>query len=78
MDVAKLTDFLRIHPVEVGIISTPAEVAQEIADSLIKAGVRGIWNFAPVMLEANKQIVIEDIHVGDSLMTLFFKLNKNN
>jgi len=77
MDVAHLAEFLKANPVEVGIITTPAQAAQEIADILIHSGVRGIWNFAPVMLAANKQVVIEDIHVGDSLMTLFFKLNKD-
>lgn len=77
LDVKTLPEFLNKNPVEVGIITTPASVAQEIADILITAGVKGIWNFAPVLLHGNKNVIIEDIHVGDSLMTLFFKLNKN-
>lgn len=75
-DVAQLAEFLKCRSVQVGIITAPAQVAQEIADILIYSGVSGIWNFAPVMLSTNKQVFIEDIHVGDSLMTLFFKLNK--
>ncbi|MGI6225305.1 MAG: redox-sensing transcriptional repressor Rex [Peptococcales bacterium] len=76
MDVGQLEEFLKNHSVQVGIITTPAKAAQEIANILIHGGVLGIWNFAPVMLAATKQVIIEDIHVGDSLMTLFFKLKK--
>ncbi|MFZ5942776.1 MAG: redox-sensing transcriptional repressor Rex [Bacillota bacterium] len=76
-DTKTLPQFLEKHPVEIGIITTPAFAAQGVADIFMDMGIKGIWNFAPVALNSRKGVVIEDIHVGDSLMTLFFKLNKH-
>lgn len=75
LNVEELSVFLKDHPVDIGVISTPVHSAQEVANILMRAGVRGIWNFAPIMLEKINDVIIEDIHLGDSLMTLFFKLN---
>jgi redox-sensing transcriptional repressor len=76
LNVEKLSVFLKEHPVDIGVISTPVHSAQEVANILMQAGVRGIWNFAPIMLERKNDVIIEDIHLGDSLMTLFYKLNR--
>ncbi|NLT94502.1 MAG: redox-sensing transcriptional repressor Rex [Clostridia bacterium] len=76
MDVEHLADFLKKYPVQIGIVSTPVQAAQKVAYILMKSGVRGIWNFAPIMLEKNGDVVVEDIHLGDSLLTLFYRLNE--
>ncbi len=76
MDVRELQDHLRVEPAEVGIITTPAEAAQETADRLIQGGVKGIWNFAPVSLRVPETILQENVHIGESLMLLSFKLKQ--
>jgi len=78
LDIKNLPDFLTENKVEVGIIATPALVAQELTDILITNGVKGIWNFAPVTLKGPKDVIIEDTHLGDSLLTLFYKLKRND
>ena len=56
----------------------PKEGAQAIADRLVRAGIRGIWNFAPEDLEAPDSVVVENIRLTDSLLTLSYYLTENN
>ncbi len=59
--------------IHIGIITVPAEYAQQIADDLVDAGIAGIWNFAPIKLDipSNIQIVNEDLSVGLSSLSFF-------
>ena len=77
-DVDKLVDFVRENEVEVGIMSVPLEKAQETADKLVEGGVRGIWNFAPFDVKVPDHIVIENVHLSESLYTLAYLLNEEN
>jgi len=54
----------------VGIIATPAEAAQEIADALIKAGVRGILNFSPLRVAVPKKVKVISIDIAMDLARL--------
>ncbi|MFZ7102261.1 MAG: redox-sensing transcriptional repressor Rex [Peptococcaceae bacterium] len=73
-DVKFLPGFLAANSIEIGIITTPASAAQGVADILMEHNIKGIWNFAPTALHGNKKVVIEDMHIGDSLLTLFYKI----
>lgn len=75
--VDKLPDFLREHPTTIGIITTPAEAAQKAVDILVAGGVRGIWNFAPIRLNVPNGVVVEHLHLANSLMTLSLKLRQH-
>lgn len=46
-----LKDFVRSHQVDMGFIAVPAERAQDVAQTLVEAGVKGILNFAPVVIQ---------------------------
>ncbi len=59
---------------KVGIITTPAQVAQEVADMLVEAGVSAIWNFAPIRLSLPDNIVVENVNFAVSLSVLNSKL----
>jgi redox-sensing transcriptional repressor len=76
MDVRELQDHLRAEPAEIGIITTPAEAAQETADRLVQGGVQGIWNFAPVSLRVPETVIQENVHISESLLLLSFKLKQ--
>lgn len=68
-----LCDFCKREGIDIGVLTVPKEVAPEIADMLEKAGVRGIWNFANMELKPEEHsIPVENIHMGDSLMTLCY------
>jgi redox-sensing transcriptional repressor len=77
-NVAELGEFLAKTPVAIGVITTPTEVAQSIADRLVEAGVKAIWNFAPVNLKVPERIILEHMHISESLFLLSYKLQQNN
>ena len=64
--------------VEVAILTVPKEGAQAIADRLVEAGIRGIWNFAPEDLEAPEGVIVENIRLTDSLLTLSYYLTERD
>lgn len=74
--VAELKQYLLNHPTQIGVIATPKEAAQEVCDVLVQGGVKGIWNFSPAHLTAPPEVVVEDIHLTDSLLRLAFRLNE--
>ena len=70
-----LHDFCSENSVDIGILTVPKEAAHRVAATLVLSGVRGIWNFASTELQLPESgVVIENIHLGDSLMTLCFEL----
>ena len=77
-DIKELSEYLHTQAVDVGIITTPAESAQQIADQLIAEGVKGIWNFAPVSLRVPDGIVLENVHISESLFLLSFRIHQNS
>lgn len=67
-----LEKYIRDEGVDVAIITVPREVCQDVANKVIDAGVRGIWNFAPYDLKGPEDIVVENIRLNDSLLTLSY------
>ncbi|TCL63796.1 redox-sensing transcriptional repressor [Hydrogenispora ethanolica] len=76
LDIKELQEYLRVEPVEIGVITTPAEAAQETADRLVQGGVKAIWNFAPVSLKVPEEVLLENMHISESLLLLSFKLKQ--
>ena len=57
----------------------PKEAAYDVAKTMADAGVKGIWNFANMELKLeNKDVIVENIHLGDSLMTLCYEIKSKN
>ena len=59
---------------KIGIIAVPAEVAQDIADKMVAAGVEAIWNFAPTKLILPKDIIVSNMDLATSLAVLSHQL----
>ena len=78
MDSENLREFVESRHTDIGIICTGMESAQEVADRLCFAGVKGIWNFAPVDLELPGQVSVENVHLSDSLYSLVYHINKRD
>lgn len=77
-DINDLSSFLEENKeVKVAILTLPKEGAQEIADTLIKAGIKGIWNFAPTDIEAPEDVIVESVRLNDSLLTLSYYLTQS-
>lgn len=67
-----LEKYIRDENVDVAIITVPREVCEEVAARVIDAGVKGIWNFAPYDLKGPEGVVVENIRLNDSLLTLSY------
>ena len=70
---ANLCDVIRQKEIQIGIITVPAERAQQVADELVAAGIKGIWNFAPIRLTVPSHVTVisEDLSVGLSSLSYF-------
>jgi redox-sensing transcriptional repressor len=72
----KLSDLAPRMGIHLGIITTPSEVAQSVADEMVKAGILAIWNFAPVRLKVPEDIFVHNEDLYSSLASLSWKLSK--
>lgn len=73
-DVKLLEADLKKEPTDIAILVTPAEVAQEVADRLVRAGVKAILNFAPVPLVVPNDVAVQNVNMALELETLSFAL----
>lgn len=74
-DVAELEAAVRERDVEVAIVATPPEAAQEVTDRLVEAGVQGLLNIAPVKLDAPEDVKVRSMDVALELEGLSFALS---
>jgi redox-sensing transcriptional repressor len=71
-DINELESVCRQKHISVGIITTPADTAQAVAEQMVKADIKGILNFAPVVLKLPKEIYVLNIDVSLALETVAF------
>ena len=69
-----LPDYIENNQVDIAAITVPKEMATETAAKLVKCGIKAIWNFAPVDLRLPKDVIVETIHLSDTLMRLSYSL----
>jgi redox-sensing transcriptional repressor len=75
-DIDELEVFLNSHKIDIGIMCIPKEQAQRIADVFVKCEIKAIWNFAPTDLDVPEQVVVENVHLSESLLTLSYRINE--
>jgi len=78
LDIENLVSFVEENKIDIGVICTQPQPAQEIADKLSFAGIKGIWNFAPIDLEVPSRVALENVHLSDSLHSLVYHINNMN
>ncbi|MFW6022348.1 MAG: redox-sensing transcriptional repressor Rex [Halanaerobiaceae bacterium] len=74
--INKLEDFLQVNNIDIGILTIPAEETQYFCNIFKEYGIKGIWNFAPVSLNTGNQVMVENVHISESLMTLAYRLKE--
>jgi redox-sensing transcriptional repressor len=77
-DVADLEKVLSENPVDVGIVAVPADVAQDVIDSLVKCGVRAILNYAPIAARVPPDIRIKRIEPVLALQSMTYYMKNAN
>ena len=74
----ELDDYCKDHVVNIAALTMPKEKADAIANRLVNLGIQAIWNFAHVDLDLiDKDVVVENVHLSDSLMQLSYNIVKN-
>lgn len=68
--ISKIPNLCNRLNIKIGIITTPASVAQETCDKLIESGILAIWNFAPTHLKVNNNILVQNENMASSLALL--------
>ncbi|HZK84903.1 MAG TPA: redox-sensing transcriptional repressor Rex [Desulfosporosinus sp.] len=74
LPIEQLVEVAKQNLTQIGIVAVPAQVAQEIADQLIEAGVKAILNFAPVILNIPPQIELRNVDLAVNLEVLTFNV----
>ena len=70
----ELKDFIKNNNIEIAVLTIPKEKAIEVADMLVDTEIKGIWNFAHTDLKLPKHIIVENVHLSDSLMSLSYRI----
>jgi redox-sensing transcriptional repressor len=72
----KLKEIISKNKVRIAIISVPEISAQEVADTLIRHGIKGIVNFAPVLLKSPSDVIISNVNLCDELERVIYYVHK--
>lgn len=76
-NVSSLEEYLSKNHVDIAIISVQKEFAEKLAKRVVDAGVKSIWNFAPIDLNFDGGVVCENINMSESLMRLIYKAHQS-
>ena len=78
LDIERLEDIIQRLGIKIGIITTPPEPAQSIANRMIESGVQGIWNFTLSLLKVPETVVLQENPLYSNLIQLLNNINKKN
>ncbi|MEI7948296.1 MAG: redox-sensing transcriptional repressor Rex [bacterium] len=70
----KLEEVVAKTKAKIGILTVPADVAQSVADRMIAAGIKGIWNFTPVHLKIPEGVIVKRENLATSLIVLSHRM----
>ncbi len=70
--IDELSRIVRVHDVAIGVIATPAAVAQDVADRFVDAGIRSILNFAPAAANVPPGVSVRKVDLAVELQILAF------
>ena len=74
----ELPEFVQNNDIEIAALTIPKTKAVEVAELLVDNGVRAIWNFAHTDLNLPKNVIVENVHLSESLMRLSYNVNRYN
>lgn len=72
----KLEKFIIEHNIDIAALTIPKQEAVKVAEELVNCGIKAIWNFAHTDLNLPKDIVVENVHLSESLMRLSYNLTR--
>ncbi|MDD4089674.1 MAG: redox-sensing transcriptional repressor Rex [Tissierellia bacterium] len=76
LDSDNMEEFLKNEHIDIAVICTPKSVSQQVAEQLVRCGIKAIWNFAPKDLKMPEGVYVENVHLNESLFSLTYYYNK--
>lgn len=76
LDSDTLQNYVSENSVDIAILCIPKNGAQDVADLLVEAGIKGIWNFAPIDLQVPDNVIVESVNLTESLFTLSYLMKE--
>lgn len=73
-----MEEFVKMNQIDIAALTLPKAQAPQIASKLAEWGIKGMWNFAPTDYQLPDDVVIENVHLAQSLMKLSYKLSEKN
>ncbi|MCH5345688.1 MAG: redox-sensing transcriptional repressor Rex [Muribaculaceae bacterium] len=73
-DMSRLADIRRELSAEIGILTVPVEVAQEVTDMMVGAGFKALWNFTPIRIRTAGEIVVSNTSIYAHLALMYNRL----
>jgi len=74
--IDELSDFIHNNDIEIAALTLPKTKAPEVANILVANGIKAIWNFAHTDLDLPQDVIIENVHLSESLMRLSYNINR--
>jgi redox-sensing transcriptional repressor len=71
-DIHRMAGIIKEHNIRIAVLAVPAAVAQNMAEQLVRCGVRGILNFVPVRLHVPDSVYVEEMDISSSLERVAF------
>lgn len=71
----ELREFVEKNEIEIAALTIPKTKAIEVASLVVECGIHGIWNFASIDLNLPKEVLVENVHLSDSLLRLSYSIN---
>lgn len=74
----EMEQFMKENEIDIAVLTIPKSSAIDLAECLVKYGIKAIWNFAHVDLNVPEGVIVENVHLSDSLMKLSYNINRYN
>lgn len=75
MMMDQLEDYVQREHIEIAALTVPKSKVAEVADRLVKCGIKALWNFAHLDLDVPEGVMVENVHLVDSLMQLSYEIS---
>lgn len=69
-----MEDFVKDNSVDIAILTLPRSAVHDVAEKLVKSGIKGILNFSYSELDILDDVAVENVHLSDTLMTLAYRI----
>lgn len=77
-DMKDLKEFVKNNDIDIAVLTIPKSEAIKVANDLVAYGIKAIWNFAHVDLSVPENVIVENVHLSESLMKLSYNINCYN